>query len=154
MYEISKYISYREATHSNHADAQRLDNRPDADSLSRMKAVATAVFDPLREHFSKPIGISSFYRSKLLNYIVKGAPTSQHVKGEAIDIDGDIYGGVTNKEIFEFIRDNLEFDQVIAEFGAVDKPNWVHVSYSLTKNRHQVLRSLTRNGKTVYEKFT
>jgi hypothetical protein len=153
MEAISKYITYHEATHSNHADAQHLANTPDTDTLCRMKAVAAAVFDPLREHFGKPIGISSFYRSSLLNYILKGAPTSQHVKGEAIDIDGDIYGGITNKEIFDFIRHNLVFDQLISEFGTEDNPDWVHVSYSLKKNRNQVLRSITKKGRTVYKSY-
>jgi zinc D-Ala-D-Ala carboxypeptidase len=153
MEMISKYVSCREATHSDHADAQHLANTPDADTLTRMRAAASAVFDPVREHFDKPIGITSFYRSTLLNYILKGAANSQHIKGEAIDIDGELYETVRNSEIFQHIKDNLIFDQLIYEFGNDQEPDWVHVSYSFIKNRKQVLRSFTENGKTVYRPY-
>lgn len=150
MDQISKYITYKEATRSTHADAQHLENRPDAECLSRMIAVGVNVFDKVREHFGVAIGISSFYRSSLVNKMIGGASNSQHCKGEAIDIDADIYGKITNADIFQYIKDNLVFDQLIWEFGNDDQPDWVHVSYSLTKNRGQVLISKIINGKTVY----
>ena len=88
-----------------------------------------------------PIGISSFYRSPKLNQKVKGSKTSQHIKGEAMDIDADIFGGITNKEIFDYIKDNLDFHELIWEYGDDDNPAWVHVSLKrVGKNKKQILR--------------
>jgi hypothetical protein len=116
-----------------------------------MRLVAAKVFDPIREHFNKPIGISSFFRSSAVNYKIGGAKTSQHLLGEAIDIDADIYGHFTNSEIFNWIKENLEFDQLIWEYGTEDNPAWVHVSYSSTGKRKQVLQSTMNNkNKKVY----
>jgi len=97
--------------------------------------VGIRVFDVVREHFKTPLRVSSFYRSPILNKAVGGAPFSQHVKGQAIDIQGT--GKVTNKMIFDFIKENLDFDQLINEFNY----SWVHVSYvSKEKNRKQILK--------------
>ena len=93
-----------------------------------------------------PIGISSGYRSLSLNRIIGGSQTSQHSLGEALDLDADIYGGVTNQEIYEFIRDNLEFDQLIHEYGSESNPAWVHVSYREGNNRKQILRCYGRGS--------
>jgi len=91
------------------------------------------------------------YRSPELNKAVGGSMTSQHCKGQAMDID-DKYGHATNAEMFEFIRDNLSFDQMIWEFGNSENPDWVHVSYvSEEKNRNKMLKAYKNNGKTAYK---
>jgi hypothetical protein len=110
------------------------------------------VFEKIREHFGVPIHISSGYRSKELNKAVGGSATSQHCSGEAIDIDMDgSANGVTNAQVFNFIKDNIEFDQLIWEFGSDTNPDWVHVSYESTgKQRKQILKAVKSSGKTAY----
>jgi len=136
MNNISKHITYAEATSSQTATRKKIDNTPDADQLSNMKLVAEKCFEPVREHFG-PVRVSSFFRSATLNKAVGGATNSQHKKGEAIDMQGT--GEVTNAMIFNFIKNNLEFDQLIWEFGTNENPAWVHVSFSKIKNRKQIL---------------
>lgn len=114
-----------------------------------MQALAENVFEPLREHFGHPIYITSFYRSPELNKAIGGSPSSQHCKGEAIDID-DVIGESTNADFFNYIKDNLDFDQLIWEFGNDGSPNWVHVSYRASNNRGNVLKAVKENGKTKY----
>jgi len=135
MNNISPHITYHEAVKSQTAIRLGIENVPNAEQLECMKLVALKIFEPLREHFGVPIGISSFFRSKRLNAKIGGAKNSQHCTGQAIDIDGDIYGGVSNTEIFNWIRDNLAFDQLIREHG---QSGWVHVSYVAKGNRGQV----------------
>ena len=141
---ISKYISLDEATKSPTAKRLGIENKPTKDHLENMRRVAINVFDKVREHFSVPIGVSSFYRSQELNDAVPGSSkTSQHRTGEAIDIDADIYGNVTNLDIFNYIKDNLVFDQLIGEYpDASGKWSWVHVSLKYGVNRKQVLVKL------------
>ena len=114
------------------------------------KLLAEKIFEPIREHFKVPIHISSGYRSKALNTAIKGSLSSQHCSGEAADIDMDSTE-VTNRQVFEFIRDNLDFDQLIYEFGSDINPDWVHVSYeSKGKQRKQILRAKKVGKKTTY----
>lgn len=135
---ISKHISYKEATFTQ----TRLDNTPGPVEIEAMKVVANRVFEPMREGIGGlPVSISSFYRSDAVNKKIGGAKNSQHVKGEAIDIDAQLLGFVSNKEVFDYIKDNLEFDQLIWEEGDDNEPNWVHVSYTKRyPNRKQVLK--------------
>jgi hypothetical protein len=149
---ISDHISYREATDSITARDRGIDNTPTTDILDNMRLIATEVFEPLRQAIGRAIGVSSFYRSRALNEALGGSVTSQHVTGEAIDLDGD-KTGVSNAEIFHVIRSTLPFDQLIWEFGTDQSPDWVHVSYSRRGNRRQVLRSKRKKGRVVYEKF-
>ena len=138
MKTISKYITLEEATQSQTATRKGIINVPDDKTLINMQLVGIRVFDVIREHFGSPLRVSSFYRSLLLNNAVGGKSTSQHVKGQAIDIQGT--GKVTNQMIFDYIKDNLDFDQLIAEYPVNGVPSWVHVSYvSKEKNRKQVL---------------
>jgi zinc D-Ala-D-Ala carboxypeptidase len=138
MKNISKYITYLEATTSQTATRKGIVNTPGDKELINMQLVAIRVFDDVREYFDTPLRVSSFYRSLLLNNSVGGAKTSQHVKGQAIDIQGT--GDISNKMIFEYIKDKLDFDQLIWEFGTDKNPAWVHVSYvSKEKNRKQIL---------------
>ena len=133
--KIAKYVCYGEITRSDTARRFGLDNTPDEESLKKIKLVCKKVFDKAREHFGVPLFVSSCYRSPEVNKLVKGKPNSQHLKGEAIDIDCDVFGKVTNQQLFEFIRDNLDFDQLLWEGGV---HGWVHVSYKKTGNRKTV----------------
>ena len=148
---VSKNISYKEATHSTTAKRLGIDNTPNAEQFSNMVYVAENVFQPVREHFGVPIYVSSFFRSEALNKAVRGSSSSTHTKGEAMDLDADVYEGVSNAQIFEYIKNNLEFDQLIWEFGTDENPAWVHVSLSKRNNRKQILKAVRVDGKTHYE---
>lgn len=123
---------------------------PTAAHIANFKVLAEKVFEPIRKHFGKPIHISSGYRSIALNKAIGGSLTSQHCSGEAIDIDMD--GAlIKNAEIFNFIKDNLKFDQLIWEFGTSDNPDWVHVSYKSTgKQRNQIIKAVKSGKATSY----
>lgn len=151
---ISKHISYKEATQSQTATRLGIPNAPGEYEIQNMQLLAEKVFEPLREFFDVPIYVSSFYRSKELNKAIGGSSRSQHCEGRAIDLD-DVYGGVTNAEMFHWIIENLSFDQVIAEFNCAGKPCWVHVSYvSEDQNRNNVLIATKKAGKTVYLQYS
>lgn len=140
--KLSKYITLAEATRSKTAKELGLLNAPNDTELAAMKNIAQKIFDPVREFVGGPLYASSFFRSKQVNSKIKGASTtSQHVKGEAIDIDTKKFRNGTNAQIFHYIKDNLEFDQLIWEYGTDDEPAWVHVSLKRSgTNRRQVLR--------------
>jgi len=147
--KISKHITYKEATHSATAMRRKMRNEPNEEQITAMKTLAIKVFQPLREHFDKPIRVNSFFRSAALNKAIGGSRTSQHCTGEAIDLDAT--NGITNKQLFDYIKYNLEFDQLIWEFGTDKEPDWVHVSYTATKkNRKQILKAV-KGGKPVYQ---
>ena len=141
---ISKYINYEEATKSQTATRLGIKNEPNAQQLEAMKYVAVNVFDKVREFVGGPLHASSFFRSEKLNAAIGGSSkTSQHMKGEAIDIDCDTFGHGTNQDVFNYIRVNLEYDQVIGEYpDANGKWSWVHVSLKKSGNRKQVLVKL------------
>lgn len=153
MKNISPHISYKEATISQTAIKKGIDNTPNEAQLRNMEALAINVFEPLRIWAGVAIFISSFFRSLLLNFTIGGASKSDHCAlndAAAIDIDADVYGGKTNKELFVYIRDHLEFDKLIWEFGNDDQPDWVHVSYSIVKNRKIILRAFKTGSGTKY----
>lgn len=141
---ISKYLNYEEATKSQTATRLGIKNEPNQQQLESMKYVAVNVFDKVREFVGGPLHASSFFRSEKLNAAIGGSSkTSQHMKGEAIDIDCDTFGHGTNQEVFNYIRVNLEYDQVIGEYpDANGKWSWVHVSLKKSGNRKQVLVKL------------
>jgi hypothetical protein len=147
---ISEHISYKEGTNSITAIRRGIDNTPNDEQLSNMELVAEKVFEPLREWVGGPVKINSFFRSVKLNKAIGGSSKSQHCKGQAIDID-DTFGVVANSDMYNYIKNNLDFDQLIWEFGDDDNPNWVHVSYvSKEDNRKRCLRAYKGNGKTLY----
>jgi len=148
--QISKHLELAEVIRSESAKRHGLSNMPTEQHIKNFKLLAEKVFEPIREHFKRPILISSGYRSQALNALTKGASlTSQHCKGEAIDIDMD-GTEITNKQIFDFIKDNLSYDQLINEFNY----SWVHVSYSSTgKQRKQILVASKVGKKTVYSPY-
>ena len=148
---ISKHISYKEGTHSITAIRKGIDNEPNEEQLANMKLVAEKVFEPLRIFINGPIKVNSFFRSPDLNKAIGGSTKSQHCKGQAIDID-DTYGKATNAEMYWWIKENLDFDQMIWEFGNNDNPDWVHISYvSPDKNRNRCLKAYREDGKTKYK---
>ena len=143
---ISEHITYKEATASNKAKQLGISNTPNEKELRAMKLLADKVFEPLRKWYGKPIQVTSFFRSAKINKAIGGSATSQHSLGQAIDIDTVS----DNKKLFDYIKDNLTFDQLIWEYGNDNAPDWVHVSYSEIRNRKQILRATKSGGKTVY----
>ena len=149
--KISKHISYREGVYSTTATRLGLDNTPNSEQLANMELVAKEIFEPLRAWVNGPIKINSFFRSPKLNKAIGGSSKSQHCKGQAIDID-DTLKRSSNAAMYRFIKNNLDFDQMIWEFGDDDNPDWVHVSYVSKKdNRNRCLKAYRKNGKTKYK---
>ena len=147
---ISKHISYKEGVKSNTATRLGIENKPNEEQLKNMKLLAEKVFEPLREEVGGPIKVNSFFRSPELNKAIGGSTKSQHCNGQAIDID-DTFGYKKNAEMYYFIKSELDFDQMIWEFGTDGNPDWVHVSYvSPEKNRNRCLKAYKENGKTKY----
>jgi len=154
MDKISKHISYKEATRSATALRLGIENIPNEYQIQNMEMVAKKVFEPLREAVDAPIKINSFFRCEELNKAIGGSSKSQHCQGRAIDID-DIYGHVSNAFMYYYIKDNLDFDQLIWEFGTDDSPDWVHVSYvDEDSNRKRCLKAYREDGKTKYIDIT
>ena len=150
MDRISKHISYKEAIHSNTSLRLNIDNTPSDYQITNMVGVATNIFEPLRDWVGGAIKINSMFRSDKLNKAIGGSTKSQHCQGRAIDID-DTFGHKTNSEMFEYIKANLDFDQLIWEFGDDNNPNWIHVSYvSKDENRGRCLKAYKENGKSKY----
>lgn len=153
--KLSEHLDLSEVTRSDMAKRKGISNEPTPEHLENFKKLAENIFEPIRKHFGQPIFISSGYRSKELNTAIGGALTSQHCSGEAIDIDMDGHSNaITNKAVFDYIKSNLNFDQLIWEFGTDSNPDWVHVSYESTgKQRKQVLKAVRVNGNTTYKPF-
>jgi len=151
MEKISNHISFKEAIKSNTATRLGINNTPDDYQVSNMVNIAINLFEPLRKFVGGPIKINSFFRCEDLNRAIGGSSRSQHCEGRAIDLD-DIFGHKTNAEMFHYIKDNLDFDQLIWEFGNDNNPDWVHVSFiSLDENRGRVMKAVKENGKTSYQ---
>lgn len=149
--KISDHVSFKEGVKSNTALRRGIDNTPNRYEQTNMEVTAEKIFEPLREWVGGPIKINSFYRCEELNRAIGGSSRSQHCEGRAIDLD-DTFGYKTNAEMFEYIRNNLSFDQLIWEFGDDNNPAWVHVSYvSEDQNRLRVMKAEKVNGKTQYK---
>ena len=152
MKDISEHITFRDATRSEVAIKNGIENIPDEFQVKNMEELAEAIYEPLIKHFNCKIYISSFFRSIKLNEKISGSSkVSQHcaIKGAAFDLD--VFGNITNKQIFEFIRLNLEFDQLIYEFGTDENPDWVHISFNRGFNRKEVKRSFRTKDGIVYK---
>ena len=150
--KVSAHFALAEFTRSESAKRHGVSNEPTPEHLKNLITLCEKVLEPIRMKFG-PINISSGYRSKALNHYIGGSLNSQHCEAKAADIDMDGMGGASNTEIFNYIKDSLDFDQLIWEFGDNNKPDWVHVSYNAPKNRKQVLRALKVNGKTAYAPY-
>lgn len=148
--KISEHVSYKEGVRSTTAVRRGIPNIPNPQEIENMRTIAEQVFEPLREWVGGPIRINSFFRSGKLNKAIGGSRKSQHCNGQAMDLD-DSYGFKTNSEMFNYIKDNLDFDKLIWEFGDDSNPAWVHVSYvSPEDNRKECLRAERINGRTTY----
>lgn len=143
---LTENLTLQEATKSNTATRLGIDNTPSESIIETMKLTAEKIFQPLRDALG-PIRVSSFYRSPDLNRAIGGSKTSQHCTGEAIDMQGI---SVSNAELFLKACDLEDFDQIIWEFGTLEEPDWVHVSYSKTHNRKQILRATKIGKRTAY----
>jgi hypothetical protein len=150
---LSDNLSLAEATSSATALRRGIANKPTQQHLLNLKEVALHIFQPCREHFGKPLRVTSGYRSEALNKAIGGSSKSQHSKGEALDMQST--KGYTNKELFMYIKDHLEFDQLIGEFpDNVGEYAWVHCSYKKEGNRGEVLIAYKDdNNKTKYAKW-
>ena len=151
--KLSKNLSLAECIKSQTAKRLGINNEPDEWVTENLKQIAVNVFQPLRDAFGCPIYVSSGYRSEDLNRAIGGSVRSQHVQGRALDLDADVYGDCTNSQVFNWIRENVEFDQMVWEFGDEDNPDWVHVSYVHDGvNRGRCLKaSRDDKGKVYYE---
>lgn len=144
--KLSEHLELSEVIRSESAKRNGISNMPTPEHIANFMLLAEKIFEPIREHFKVPIRISSGYRSAALNKCVGGSETSQHSSGEAIDIDQDATT-ITNKQVFEYIKDNLVFDQLINEFNYA----WVHVSYKANgKQRGEVLEAYKLGTATRY----
>jgi len=151
---ISKHISEKEGTYSITAIRLGIENVPDEYARQNMEIIAERIFEPLRNEACGPIKINSFYRCPELNQAIGGSAKSQHCEGRAIDLD-DTYGHMSNSQMYHYIKRNLDFDQLIWEFGDDHNPDWVHVSYvDEDYNRQRCLRAIRKNGKTKYIDIT
>lgn len=120
-----------------------IDNTPNEEQVKNLQALCVHVLQPLRDKLGKAITITSGYRCKALNKLIKGAKNSQHTEGKAADI---YIAGVPTEDLFQFIKRNIpEYDQLIQEFD-----EWVHVSWNGFNNRNECLRATKENGKTKY----
>jgi len=162
--KLSKNLSLSEMIKSQTSSRKGIDNSSTPEHIENMKVLAEKIFQPVRENFNVHFSISSCYRSEDLNKAIGGAhkyvdgkyvATSQHCKGEAIDLDRDYADAPNNAEVFHFIKDNLDFDQLIWEFGTEENPSWVHVSYSTTRTqRNKILVAYKdENNKTKYKAY-
>jgi hypothetical protein len=152
MSKISEHITKKEATFSATALRKGIENEPGEYELQNMELIAEKVFEPLRKAVNGPIKINSFFRSEELNKAIGGSSKSQHCQGRAMDLD-DTYGYMSNKDMYHYIKENLDFDQIIWEFGTEDNPSWVHVSYvDADSNRKRCLEAYKdENNKTKYK---
>lgn len=148
--KLSKNLTLTEVTKSQTAERYGIDNSPGKDALDNLRLLAENIFQPMRDYFGVPLFISSGYRSPELNKRIGGSSTSSHMRGEALDIDAHIFGGVTNRELVAYVLTHLDFDQLIWEFGTEEEPAWVHISYKKEGNRNQFLQAKKVNGKTKY----
>jgi len=148
---LTENVSLKELTKSESATRFGISNEPTEEALSNLQKLATHILQPVRDHFGKPLIITSGYRSPELCLKIGSTTTSQHTKGQASDFE---IGGIANKDLSDWIHQNLDYDQLILEFWKPEDANsgWVHCSYKGEgQNRKQYLRAFTENGKTKYE---
>lgn len=138
-----KYFTIAELTRTN----QKANNAITIEQGDNLKQLIEKVLDPAREEFGEPIRVTSGFRSQEVNRLVGGAKSSQHCKGQAADLTCS-----DNRKLFRILAE-MEFDQLIYEFGDENQPSWVHVSYVLGANRNEILRARKSKGKTSYEKI-
>jgi zinc D-Ala-D-Ala carboxypeptidase len=148
--QLSENFSLLELTKSQTAERKGIDNTPSTEHQENLKSLCTSILQPVRDHFSRVVSISSGYRSEALCLAIGSKITSQHAKGQAADFE--IFG-LSNKELADYIHQNLDYDQLILEYWKESDPNsgWVHCSYNEGDNRKQYLKAYKENGRTKYE---
>lgn len=147
--KLSENFTLNEMTFSPTAIKKGIDNTPNAQAIRNLEALCKNILEPLRAYIGGPIKISSGYRSEVLNSLIGGSKSSQHRFGQAVDFDL----GNRCAEAFKFIMENLDYDQIIWEFGNDKQPDWIHVSFSTKSNRKNALRAIRSNGRTRYIPF-
>lgn len=150
---ISEHLTLEEVTKSTTGIRLGISNVPSEEHVDNLKKLAANVFEKIRNHFNTPIYIISGYRSPELNKAVGGATHSDHMKGMAIDIDMDGKNTITNKQIFDYVKDNLEFTKLIWEYGNNDNPDWVHISYDEDNLSGLIMRAIKIGNNTKYLKL-
>ena len=147
---LSTNFSLLELTKSQTAERKSIDNTPSPTHQDNLKLLCTHVLQPVRDHFGRVVSVSSGYRSEALCQAIGSKTTSQHAKGQAADFE--IYG-LSNKELSDWIHENLDYDQLIIEYWKEEDPNsgWVHCSFNNQGNRKEYLRAYKNEGKTKYE---
>jgi len=145
--KLSENVSLIEFERSESATKHSILNKMNESETAKAKLLCEKVFEPIRKKVDKPIKINSGFRSTLLNKVIGGAKSSQHCKGEAMDLD------LHDKELFVWIIENLDFDQAIFEGGTETQAGWFHISYKASGNRKEALRMTKIKGKSVYTKF-
>lgn len=157
--KLSKHLSLKEATYSATAIKNGLNNKPNIGQLEVLKALAVNIFEPCRKFCGGPLKVTSGFRGPQLNSLIGGSLTSDHCVNDhntaALDLDCDVYKNSTNADLFNYIKDCLDFKQLIWEFGDDEQPNWVHVSWSTNAhfNKREILIAKRINGRTVYEHY-
>ena len=148
--KLSNNFSLSELTKSQTAERKGIDNTPSAEHQDNLKSLCTHVLQPIRDHFSRVVSVSSGYRSPELCVAIGSSTKRQHARGEAADFE--IFG-VSNKELADYINEHLDYDQLILEYWNESDPNsgWVHCSYSENNNRKQYLKAFKVDGSTKYE---
>jgi len=147
---LTKNFSLTELTKSQTAERKGIDNTPSTEHQENLKRLCETILQPIRDHFGHVVSVSSGYRSPELCVAIGSSTKSQHARGEAADFE--IFG-VSNKELADYIDQNLTYDQLILEYWKESDPNsgWVHCSFTLNGNRRQYLRAYKENGATKYE---
>ena len=150
--QLSENFSLLELTKSQTATRKGIDNAPSPEHQENLKLLCTHILQPVRDRFERVVSVSSGYRSEELCLAIGSKITSQHAKGQAADFE--IYG-LSNQELANFIKENLDYDQLILEYWTPESPNngWVHCSYKVNVNRKQYLRAYKNEGKTKYEQI-
>jgi hypothetical protein len=136
--KLSEHFSLEEMTKSQTGSRKGIDNTPGEKEIQNLKLLCQNVLEKIRIHFGRPVNVNSGYRGPALNKAIGGAKKSQHLTGQAADIE---IAGIDNKILFCWIKDNLEFDQLILEYYKPGVPDsgWVHVSWNSEGNRKQVI---------------
>ena len=148
--QLSANFSLLELTKSQTAERKSIDNTPEPHHQDNLKSRCTSILQPVRDHFGRVVSVSSGYRSEELCVAIGSKITSQHAKGQAADFE--IFG-LSNKELADWINENLDYDQLIIEYWREEDPNsgWVHCSFNDQGNRKEYLRAYKSEGKTKYE---
>lgn len=150
---LSNNLTLKEAIRSYTAERAGIDNTPSDEVINNLKICAERVFQPIRDNFNVPIAVTSGYRSEELNRLIRGAKNSDHLRGQALDLDADVLGGVSNSEIFYYVLYNIPFSKLIWENGDEKNPSWVHISYIEDNLAGDVYIAKPVNGRMFYHKW-